>query len=57
MICRTYGDTYFDYNELPEGTNDIHTFDINKCYAYVGMYRTTTGMCLLCLMHGGILTS
>ena len=41
MICRADDDMYLEYNELPEGTNDIHTFDINKCYTYVGTYRKT----------------
>ena len=41
MICRADDDMYLEYNERPEGTNDIHTFDINKCYTYVGMYRKT----------------
>ena len=41
MICRADKDDYFDHHDLPEGTNDIHTFDINKCYTYVGMYRKT----------------
>ncbi len=41
MISRADDDTYLDHNELPEGTNGIMTFDINKCYTAVGTHRTS----------------
>ena len=58
MICRADDDTYLDYNETPEGTNDIHThLTLTNAILMLEFIVKPNGLYPICLIHGGISTS